>query len=128
MAPDFDDSPTMERMKFTGAQSLWDASEDLDIGLGVMMSCVNMLFRARAEGRVVFAAGVTGRMLEVMGASLTAASHLKGKKREEFFYHWLKVGTYMADDLIEKAAARPGGLLLPDDLATFVDCPDGYEI
>jgi hypothetical protein len=128
MAPEFDDSPTMERMKFAGAQNLWDTSEDLDIGLGVMMSCVNILFRARAEGKIVFAAGVTGKMLEVMGVLLTGASRLKGSKREDLFHRWLKAGTYIADDLIEKAVARPGKQLLPEDLATFVDCPDGYEI
>src|SRR5262245_61225576 len=98
MAPEFDDSPTIERMKFAGAQSLWDQSEDLGIGLDVMLSCVNILFKARADGKIVFAAGVTAKMLEIMGALFTGASRVTGEKREDLFHHWLRVGIYKADD------------------------------
>ncbi len=128
MAPEFDDSPTMERINIPGAQILGDVSEDMGIGLDVMMTCVNTFFDARAKGKIVFAPGVTGKMLEVMGVLLTGASRLKGERRENLFHRWLRAGTYIADDLIERAAARPGKLLMPSDLATFVDCPEGYEI
>ncbi|MBS1799628.1 MAG: hypothetical protein JSS95_07350 [Acidobacteria bacterium] len=129
MAPDFDDSPTMDWTNVSGAESFWDISgEDMNVGLTVMMSCVNTLFKARDDGRVVFAAGVTAKMLEIMGFLLTRASRVKGKRREEMFHHWLQEGEYMLDDVIKKAAARKGKLLMPDDLTAFMEKPPGYEV
>lgn len=129
MAPEFDDSPTIDWTNVSGAESLWDTSgEDMHIGLTVMMSCVNTLFKARDDGRVVFAAGVTARMLEIMGALLTRASRVKGKRREDMFHHWLQEGESMVDGVIKQAAARKGKLLMPDDLSMFMAKPPGYEL
>ncbi len=102
-------------------------TEELDVGLTTMMSCVNTLLKARDEGKIVFAAGVTGRMFETMGVLLMRAAHVSDEARQAMFEHWLAHGPQILDDLIESVKARQERLLMPEDLATaFMGTPPGY--
>lgn len=141
MAPDFGDSPTKSKFSreyheytFGSAETgvpltpvEADTSDAVDVGLTTMMSCVNVLMRARRDGRIEFAPGVTATMLETMGILLMRASHTNDAGREAMFHHWLEAGPPMIDELIEKVSAREGRLLMPNDLASmFMGKPPGY--
>ena len=140
MAPDFGDAPkskfsheyheyTFEPAE-TGvplSQVEADTSDVVDVGLTTMMSCVNVLMKARNDGRIEFAPGVTATMLETMGVLLMRASHTSDAGREAMFHHWLEAGPPMIDELIAEVSAREGRLLMPDDLASmFMGKPPGY--
>lgn len=124
MAPDYDE-PTkfghgFQEYVFEGETSIrvdTSKTEDIDVGLTTMMSCVNVLLKARDEGKIRFAEGVTGRMFETMAVLLTWAAHVNGKAREAMFQHWLAHGPDIVDEVIATAAARQGKMLMPEDLA-----------
>lgn len=137
MAPDLGDPPRFNRkyQEFTFSDETdapvapveEDTSEAVDVGLTTMMSCVNVLMRARRERRIDFAPGVTATMLETMGVLLMRAAHVGNERREAVFHHWLEVGPSQIDELIERVSAREGKLLMPEDLASmFMGKPPGY--
>lgn len=100
--------------------------EDVDVGLTTMMSCLNTLLKARDDGKIRFAAGVTARIFETMAVFLMRAGHASQKSREKMFDHWLAHGPDILDALIEAVAGREERLLMPEDLATaFMGTPDG---
>jgi hypothetical protein len=134
MAPDSGSPPKFSRgyqeFVFEGETSIRvDASktEDIDVGLTTMMSCVNVLLKARDEGKIRFAEGVTGRMFETIGVLLMRAAHVNAKAREAMFQHWLSRGPDILDEVIATAAARQSKMLMPEDLASaFMGTPPGY--
>ena len=92
-----------------------------------MMSCVHVLMRARREGRIAFAPGLTATILEIMGVLLMRSAHVSQERREALFQHWLEAGLSQIDTLIERVSAREGKLLMPEDLASmFMGKPPGY--
>lgn len=137
MAPDLGDPPRFSRkyqeVIFPDETSTpvapveEDTSDAVDIGLTTMMSCVHMLMRARKNGRIDFAPGLTATMLEIMGVLLMRSAHVGNEPREALFRHWLEAGPSQTDELIEKVSAREGKLLMPEDLASmFMGKPPGY--
>ncbi|HTH53302.1 MAG TPA: hypothetical protein VL495_05095 [Edaphobacter sp.] len=104
-----------------------NASDAVEAGLSSMMSGVDALIRAKREGRIEFALGVTATMLETMGVLLMRAAHTSDTKREDLFQHWSKHGPPMVNSLIAEVETRPGRMLMPEDLASmFMGKPPGY--
>ncbi len=102
-------------------------SAEIEAGLGTMMSCVSVLLRARDEGTVHFAEGVTARMFETMGVLLMRAAHASDKRRQAMFAHWQAHGPEIIEGLIASVTARQSRMLLPEELATaFMGTPPGY--
>ena len=133
MAPDSGSSSKVrhkgEEFVFIGGTSVrveTGTMEDLDVGLTTMLSCMNTLLKARDDGKILFAEGVTGRMLETMGVFLMRAAHATDKSREAMFHHWLSHGPDILEGLIQAVAAREEKLLMPDDLTSaFMGKPPG---
>ncbi|HEX7157825.1 MAG TPA: hypothetical protein VF214_02330 [Edaphobacter sp.] len=101
-------------------------TEDIDVGMATMMSCVNVLLRARDEGKIRFAEGVTGQMFETMAILLMRAAHANDSRREAMFHHWLAHGPEILDKLIGEVASRQVNMLMPEDLArAFMGTPPG---
>jgi hypothetical protein len=101
--------------------------EEIEAGLITMMSCVDQLLRARDEGTIRFAEGVTGRMFETMGVLLMRAAHVSERSRQAMFQHWQAHGPEILERLIADAAARQGKMLMPEDVGTaFMGTPPGY--
>lgn len=141
MAPDSGDSPTKPKFSreyheytFESAETgvpltpvETDTSDVVNVGLTTMMYCVGVLMKARTDGRIEFAPGVTATILETMGVLLMRAAHTSDAGREAMFHHWQEAGPPMIDELIEEVSAREGRLLMPDDLASmFMGKPPGY--
>lgn len=118
---------TLEGGEDTSVAPEENTSEAADVGLSTILSGANALMRARREGRIGFAPGVTAVMLETMGVLLMRAAHTSNARREALFQHWLADGLPMVDDLIEKVEARQSRMLMPEDLASmFMGKPPGY--
>lgn len=137
MAPDLGDPPRFSRkyqeVIFPDETSApvapveEDTSDVVDVGMTTMMSCVHVLMRARREGRIAFAPGLTATILEIMGVLLMRSAHVSPERREALFQHWLEAGLSQIDTLIERVSAREGKLLMPEDLASmFMGKPPGY--
>ncbi|RZU42927.1 hypothetical protein [Edaphobacter modestus] len=134
MAPD-PESPTkighrFQEFDLTGETAIRlevGRREEIEAGLSTMMSCVDVLLRARDEGTIRFAEGVTGRMFETMGVLLMRAAHVNERSREAMFQHWQAHGPEILESLIADVAARQGKMLMPEDLAAaFMGTPPGY--
>lgn len=131
MAPDssFDDTPTMQRPAGTPFEptEAEDTGDALDIGLNTLMSCANLLYKARTDRRIAFRPGVTAAMFETMGILLMRAAHANKEKRFDMVHHWLAAGPDLIEELIQKVAAREKKLLHPNELTMLLGCcpPDG---
>ena len=82
-------------------------TEDVDVGLAAVTSCVKSLLEARDQGTIVFADGVTGRMLETMAVLWMRAAHANDRVRHGMFQHWNAHGrTLWADYRCHFAAGK----------------------
>lgn len=101
-------------------------TEDVDVGLAAVTSCVKSLLEARDQGTIVFADGVTGRMLETMAVLWMRAAHANDRVRHGMFQHWNAHGPDIVGKLITDATSRPGKMLMPDDFTAFMGTPPGH--
>jgi hypothetical protein len=130
MATDYNlDKPKLWPPKTGGSFNFtYDHRADVEPGLKIMLACADQLFDSQKLMEIKLDAGVTGRMLEVMGLLLMRAAHLPEDRRALMFVRWAEQGPILIDEMIERAKAREGRLVVRDDVSMFMGCPDGYEI
>jgi hypothetical protein len=106
-----------------------DNAADVNRVLKTFKDCADRIFVAEGANEIKLEPGVTGTMLEVMGLLLMRAAHTPPENgREAMLRIWADRGPQMIDELIETVKTRPGTMMVRDDFAMFMGCPDGYEI